>query len=348
VNKLKLLVGKLSYEPVLLVCGVLGAVAIYLFTTYAPGIDADLVQRLVASGITLVLAGWAREKVTPVSTVEQQKEKDDALQRIKEFQDLAKQWPGANPNLIRIIDSVDDVVANVPVQEHAGKTFGFVRSPADHRDHIYSLTAKPVDLPYRWDWNEEFGALPVYDQGQVPACVGFSLAALKTAQERFETQQVLPFDGNQIYKQVALPEGGAYIRDGLEFLRKTGIAVEGQNEAFRIHSYAGIDPKDHYHVKHAIYKWGAVSVGFDVPASFTDGGGKEFSVHGDGDEIVGGHAILAVGFSTTGVILHNSWGTSWGDYGRAVVTWEFWDKYVSEVWSVVDAKDRPGLAQSRR
>jgi C1A family cysteine protease len=338
------IMSKLSYQPVLLICGVLGALATYLFTTFAPGVDADLVNRIIISAISFILAAWAKERVTPLTPDQQQSEKDEILQRIDEFQSLIKLIPNKY-NTTVITNALNDVEKEITTIQPVvtANRFGFLPSPVDHRDHLYSLaklTMAPVALPYSWDWNDEFGPLPVLNQGDVPACVGYSLAAMKIAQERFETGNNLDFNGLSIYNPIALPEGGAYIRDGLKYLQKTGLALPGSNSVYRIYSYAGLDPKDHESVKHAIYKWGCVSLGFEVPASFLQGGGKEFGKVESGDQIVGGHAIIAVGYSPSEIILHNSWGTSWGNQGRGVVSWEWWDTYVSEAWVVIDAKDR--------
>lgn len=44
----------------------------------------------------------------------------------------------------------------------------------------------------------------------------------------------------------------------------------------------------------------------------------------------GGHAITAVGYDSTGVIIENSWGTNWGKAGFARLSWDFVRAYTWE------------------
>jgi C1A family cysteine protease len=46
--------------------------------------------------------------------------------------------------------------------------------------------------------------------------------------------------------------------------------------------------------------------------------------------VLGGHAIVAVGYNPTGLVIENSWGTGWGAGGYATLAWDFVGKYVSE------------------
>ncbi|MCL2737062.1 MAG: hypothetical protein FWD75_10640, partial [Propionibacteriaceae bacterium] len=44
----------------------------------------------------------------------------------------------------------------------------------------------------------------------------------------------------------------------------------------------------------------------------------------------GGHAVLAVGYNATGLIIQNSWGARWGANGFATLSWDWVRKYVNE------------------
>lgn len=217
---------------------------------------------------------------------------------------------------------------------------GYRPSPVDHRDFVYGIAAPvpTVAVPDTFDYEVEH-PIPVLDQGRVPACVGFSLAALKIGEEALETGKDLNFHGLDIYKHISKPgQEGAVIRDGLDYLRSPGAVASRKH--YPISVYAGVQVKNHVAVKTAIFNQGPLVCGFEVPRFFMNGGGHEFHV-GDGQphDIVGGHAILVVGYDSTGVILHNSWGEGWGDKGRTTVDWEFWDTYFMEAWAVSDAKN---------
>lgn len=218
---------------------------------------------------------------------------------------------------------------------------GYRVSRLDHRDMRYGLVAPETitvsGLPASYDFATT-ATLPVFNQGRVPACVGYTLAGLKVAQEELEKGAVLPFDGLDIYSAIAAPGGGAEMRVGLDYLLKQGAAADGQR--FPISSYAGVALQAHDEVKHALVTSRVLVAGFEVPRSFMQGGGHEFVVaEGEDDQIVGGHAILVVGYDETGLILHNSWGEQWGNAGRTTITWEFWDRHFMEAWACVDTTD---------
>lgn len=224
---------------------------------------------------------------------------------------------------------------------------GFRRSPADIRDIRYGFVARDgVDVPESYSFDTPRRQLPVYDQGQVPKCTCSASSLLKTAQERVEENKTFLFDDDELYSHVELPGGGAYIRDVLQFLVDSGATPVGKKQRRKIKLYAAIDPKNHDEVKHAMVTAGVLVVGFEVPRSFLKGGGKEFDAAGaKDDDIVGRHAIVASSYGPLGPGLQNSWGPEWMDNGRTQVSWEFWDRYVDEVWSTVDATD-PQVAEN--
>jgi hypothetical protein len=46
----------------------------------------------------------------------------------------------------------------------------------------------------------------------------------------------------------------------------------------------------------------------------------------------GGHAFVIVGYNEEGFIIQNSWGTDWGDNGRAILTYEDWIENAMDCW----------------
>ncbi|MDH2444562.1 fibronectin type III domain-containing protein [Amnibacterium sp. CER49] len=42
-----------------------------------------------------------------------------------------------------------------------------------------------------------------------------------------------------------------------------------------------------------------------------------------GQQVLGGHSVVALGYDATGVTIQNSWGTEWGAAGRAKLDWSF-------------------------
>lgn len=53
-----------------------------------------------------------------------------------------------------------------------------------------------------------------------------------------------------------------------------------------------------------------------------------------GDKILGGHALVTVGWNYTGFILKNSWGYSFGTNGETTIPYEDWN-YITELWTTL-------------
>ena len=81
----------------------------------------------------------------------------------------------------------------------------------------------------------------------------------------------------------------------------------------------------------------------DTSNYFYDGPSKDIPYkNGDGVEIGGGHAIVIVGYDDAagggkgGFLLRNSWGTSWGYYGDAYISYDFVKNYTNEACYMID------------
>lgn len=54
----------------------------------------------------------------------------------------------------------------------------------------------------------------------------------------------------------------------------------------------------------------------------------------NGSEFQGGHAIAIIGWDTTGFIIQNSWGSSWGEAGCTTIPYEEFNKFY-ELWTLI-------------
>lgn len=54
----------------------------------------------------------------------------------------------------------------------------------------------------------------------------------------------------------------------------------------------------------------------------------------NGDEFMGGHAVAVVGYDETGLIIKNSWGTSFGRGGYTTLPYNQFNK-VREAWTLL-------------
>jgi papain like protease len=75
---------------------------------------------------------------------------------------------------------------------------------------------------------------------------------------------------------------------------------------------------------------------------------------GPGESIVGGHAVLAVGYGDSHILIRNSWGPGWGQKGYGFLPWNYFDAshpLAEDAWALVNASwvtldDGEGVAGS--
>lgn len=215
---------------------------------------------------------------------------------------------------------------------------GYVRSPADHRDYQYGAGLTALTLPSRYEV-DRYNPLPVYDQGEVPACAGWMMAQMKTVHERKDQRRTISFDGEAFYNRIALPGGGAYLRDAFHVAKTEG--VPSVRRLYKIKEYAAVNPRNHLAVKSAIKNNRGVVIGFGVTLDWMSDGGKEFKVSPGTDphEVVGGHGMYVSGYFPDGPLGLNSWGSTWSEDGRKQLSWDYWDKNVWECWTITDVDD---------
>ena len=80
-------------------------------------------------------------------------------------------------------------------------------------------------------------------------------------------------------------------------------------------------------VKYAIHKFGCILGAFNITKEWYSLCNRDTAVTGKRNNVsMGGHAVLICGYNADGVIIQNSWGESWGEYGFGLVTWEAFDK----------------------
>lgn len=119
-------------------------------------------------------------------------------------------------------------------------------------------------------------------------------------------------------------DNGAQISDGLNYLRKTGMA------GVQIAAYGQVSVSAIAKVKLAVYQFGAVSIGFNFPAVAMDqfNNGDPWDVVQDDGGIEGGHCVIVVGYDATYLYVY-----TWGAVQK--MTYAFWNKYVEEAWPVI-------------
>jgi hypothetical protein len=135
------------------------------------------------------------------------------------------------------------------------------------------------------------------------------------------------------FKPAAGGEGpGGVAQHVLRFLHNDGAPLGGGKHRERILAYLEVDPRHIDDVKRTIADCGVAYVGLNIPQNVVP---KErevpalWTVDPKKQKIVEGHAVVLPGYDAEGAIVI-SWGRSYK------MTWEFFSKYVDEVYAIAD------------
>jgi C1A family cysteine protease len=258
--------------------------------------------------------------------------------------------------------------ASLPTAMVAGKVrkFGYDRARAKaHRGQRHATHfATRGPLPAKVD-NRQWCS-PVADQGQLGSCTAFSMGkGLREYVANKNGEKAAPVSALWLYyyerahmgSQYINEDSGAMMADGEYVLTHDGDADESSwayNIAkFKVKPPQAADATAAAHklessqdlatfddVKAALAAGQAVPFGFTVYESFENiGRDGVMPMPEQGEGILGGHAVLAVGYDDTKKLLtvRNSWGTGWGDQGYFYMPYDFAakfdDDHTSEWWT---------------
>ena len=213
--------------------------------------------------------------------------------------------------------------------------FGWIPDLPDHRDFLYAApTQVLVQLPTSVDLTGK--CPPVYDQGQLGSCTANAIAAaiefdrLKEGLEDFIPSRLYIYYNERAMEGTINSDSGAQIRDGIKSVAKKGACPEDEwpynitmyqerptdacyKDAlqYKVKSYTRV-------VQNLNQMKGCLASGFPFVFGFTVYNGFQPAVEGDGHVpmpapgggMVGGHAVLAVGYDDASqwFIVRNSWG----------------------------------------
>lgn len=199
---------------------------------------------------------------------------------------------------------------------------------------------------------------PVWDQGQTSSCTGHGttggLMYVRAKQKLpfFDLSRLFPYYNARVAEKDPSQDAGAAIGDVVEASQQFGdclyadlptdpklVTKAPSPQAYKnalVHKsisvtrvYGDTPESFQYHVKHCIDVLGVpVIVGFTLYNSFeSDETAKTGIVPMPkaGDQVVGGHCMLAVGYSdkTQLVTIRNSWGADWGQAGYCQMPYSY-------------------------
>jgi C1A family cysteine protease len=227
------------------------------------------------------------------------------------------------------------------VQQHG---LGWVPDIPDQRDHLY---AAPVEnlaaLPPSADLRAQ--CPPVYDQGQLGSCTANAIgAAIQFEQMKqnlpnpFQPSRLFIYYNERMLEHTVESDSGAQIRDGIKSVNKQGACPEDEwpyditkftdkpsdqcyqdATSHRAVSYQRV-VQSLNQMKGCLASGYPFVYGFTVYESFESPAVAQSGhapMPGGNEQVLGGHAVLAVGYddSNTWFIVRNSWGTGWGMQG---------------------------------
>lgn len=253
-----------------------------------------------------------------------------------------------------------------PGASKLGRKYALRPTHPDHRLKAYPhLTARTLggQLPSPVDHRNLL--LAPRDQGVKGYCFAFACSALKEFNCAVYSKATQPLAGHlspdylgwrtQLAEGTFGEDAGASLADAMEVLRAYGVAPEdflpydagnpahagnGQCDVaarpYRVGMPVSvrIDPDDFAAVLSANR---CIAIGFEVHESFEDTAGDGMvQPVGEGERLLGGHAVLVVGWDNYRggklFVVRNSWGTDWADSGYCYFP-EDYLQHVFDAWS---------------
>jgi C1A family cysteine protease len=242
------------------------------------------------------------------------------------------QDPGLHRNPITSVVNIQKPPFYIP-------KYHWVPDKPDHRDYAYNLSkvSQPnvIDLrPY---------CSPIEDQGNLGSCTGNATAGAiellnKRNGKQTDVSRLFIYYYERLLEGTVNYDSGAYIRDGIKAGYTYGAPLENlwpydiakfRNRPSTTAITDGSRRKvtlyqrvaDHAGCLDALASGYPVIIGFTVYSSFETinvarTGNMPYPNVGR-ENILGGHAVLLVGYDKTRqvYIVRNSWGTGWGDRG---------------------------------
>jgi C1A family cysteine protease len=221
----------------------------------------------------------------------------------------------------------------------SGRTLGWVKDLPDHRDYYRLLPA--TTYPDEFDLRPSMP--PVYDQGDLGSCTANALAGLieYDLMKQATPVGIVPSRLFLYYNERDLEgttgyDSGAEIRDGIKTLSAQGICPEGDwpynisdftvkptdncyTDAlqYTIVQYARVSQTDEY-FKATLSSGFPIAFGFSVYENFENqvvNNNGLVTVPDNKESLLGGHAVLLVGYTKDYYIVRNSWGIGFGIAG---------------------------------
>lgn len=248
------------------------------------------------------------------------------------------------------------------------RSYGYIKDSMDSRDlrKVFNVftheNTKSIDLRNQCP--------SVYDQGALGSCTANAIAGayefdMMKEQEKniFVPSRLFIYYNERKMEGNVSSDAGAEIRDGIKSVNKQGVCDE-KEWPYDISKFTNEPPQKLYdeakhhlavkyerveqdlkHMKECLIQGFPFVFGFTVYESFES---QEVANTGNmpmpkkGEEVLGGHAVMAVGYDDTKnvMIVRNSWEATWGDKGYFYMPYDFIkSEDCSDFWCIQTVKD---------
>jgi C1A family cysteine protease len=248
------------------------------------------------------------------------------------------------------------------------RNFNVQRSPVDHRDIKYKIQNIPLKLEMdlrEWD-------SPVEDQGELGSCVSHALTSCyelmvkKGLPGKFnELSRLYSYYHTRVLEESVNEDAGViYIRNAIKASATYGMCkealwpydiakfkqqpspncyIDASNR--KIAEYKSVS--SNLEVLEALNQFKPIVIGLTIYDSFMTITDKkpEIPIPGEYDFVLGGHSVAVVGYSLPKkqFIIKNSFGTDWGDNGYCWMPFEYFEKYVFDMWTIEPVIDNNNI-----
>jgi C1A family cysteine protease len=243
--------------------------------------------------------------------------------------------------------------------------YGWVPDLPDQRDHIFSAPAPVLGtLPPSVDLRSQYPTT-IYDQGQLGSCTANAIGAafefdlLKQGLSDFMPSRLFIYYNERVILGTVDSDSGAMIRDGIKSVRKQGVCTE-DDWKYDIERFIEKPPASCYEsaldnqalayqripqtlnqMRGCLAHGFPFVFGFTVYESFESpevARTGEAPLPGAGEAVLGGHAVLAVGYDDAAArfTVRNSWGPDWGDGGYFTLPYAYLTDrgLASDFWTI--------------
>ena len=244
------------------------------------------------------------------------------------------------------------------------RCYGWQRDLPDHRDYVYAAPLAALGMmPVKIDLRGQ--CPPVYDQAQLGSCTANAIAGaiqfdrLKQKLTDFAPSRLFIYYNERVMEHTVASDSGAQIRDGIKsvglqgdcpetewpyvaakFKTKPSAACYADALKYKAVSYERVT-QTLSQLKGCLASGYPFVFGFTVYENFESplvAKTGHATLPKSGDQVVGGHAVLAVGYDDAKqwFIVRNSWGDAWGLKGYFTLPYAYLtdENLASDFWTI--------------